>query len=269
MCEVKDKICLVTGAASGIGAGIARAFVEKGAKHVAILDINEELGEQLAKELNTQYGENKAKFYKCDVTTDELDAAFDETVKTFGYLDVIVNNAGVMNDSPSVYLKAININVTALIRGSLKAYHLMRKDKDGRGGTIVNISSIVGLMQSFLLPVYSATKSAVLQFSNCLGAEQNYTRTGVRVVTVCFGTTETNLIAGTIGAIDETLEAYISPAIAQMPSQGVDNAVRGLITAFEEGKSGSTWLVTSERPAENISENVKKSYEHLSKGVFN
>lgn len=45
----------------------------------------------------------------------------------------------------------------------------MRKDNGGKGGTIVNISSIVGLMQSFLLPVYSAAKSAVLQFSNCLG----------------------------------------------------------------------------------------------------
>lgn len=58
---------------------------------------------------------------------------------------------------------------TALIRSSFKAFELMRKDHGGRGGTIINISSIVGLFQAHLLPVYTATKSAVLQFSNCLG----------------------------------------------------------------------------------------------------
>ncbi|CAH2216214.1 jg19232, partial [Pararge aegeria aegeria] len=74
-----------------------------------------------------------------------------------------------MNDHPDVYEKEMLVNVSSLIKGSLTAYKLMRKDRDGRGGTIINISSIVALVQTPLLPVYSATKSAVLQFSNCLG----------------------------------------------------------------------------------------------------
>lgn len=64
---------------------------------------------------------------------------------------------------------SINLFQSALITSSFKAYDLMRKDHGGKGGTIVNISSIVGLINPALLPVYGATKSAVLQFSTCLG----------------------------------------------------------------------------------------------------
>lgn len=58
---------------------------------------------------------------------------------------------------------------TALVTSSLKAFNLMRKDYGGRGGTILNISSVVALIPGIVLPIYSATKSAVLQFSTSLG----------------------------------------------------------------------------------------------------
>ncbi|XP_045485265.1 15-hydroxyprostaglandin dehydrogenase [NAD(+)] [Pieris rapae] len=265
MFDVKDKIFLVTGAAAGIGEGVARALAEKGAKHIAILDIDVKNGNALEAEINCKYGSNVAKFHKCDVTTAELDAAFDATIKQFGYIDVVINNAGIMNDGPDFYLKALEVNVTSLIRSSLKAYNLMRKDNGGKGGTIVNISSIVGLMQSSLLPVYSAAKSAVLQFSNCLGAEQTFNRTGVRVITLCFGTTDTNLINGYVGAIDDVIENIIPQALSRMPKQGVDDAVKGMLVAIENGESGDTWLITSGKPAENITRTVKDSYANLSK----
>ncbi|CAK1556075.1 unnamed protein product [Leptosia nina] len=268
MCEVRGKIFLVTGSAGGIGAGVVRALAERGAKHIAILDVNVRDGKSLEKEINDKHGAKTAKFHKCDVTTTELDDAYDDTIKQFGYIDVVVNNAGIMNDGPDIYLKALNVNVNALIKSSLKAYHLMSKENGGRGGTIINVSSIVALMQSFLLPIYSASKSAVLQFSNCLGAEQNYARTGVRVVAVCYGTTDTNLINGTIGAVDKTMEAILPAALDKMPKQGVDDAVKGFLEAFEKCRSGDTWLISSRRPAEDITQTVKESYASLSKGVF-
>lgn len=58
---------------------------------------------------------------------------------------------------------------TAVITSTLKAIDIMRKDKGGNGGTVINISSIAGLSQSHFLPIYFATKSAVIQFSNCIG----------------------------------------------------------------------------------------------------
>ncbi|XP_072943893.1 15-hydroxyprostaglandin dehydrogenase [NAD(+)]-like [Epargyreus clarus] len=267
MFDLNDKVVLVTGAAGGIGAGIARAVLDKGAKHVAILDVNIEMGTSLQEELNSKHGANRAKFIKCDVTQ-ELDTAFENTVKEFGYIDVVINNAGIMNDAPHIYEKEIAVNVTALITSSLKAYNMMDVKQGGKGGTIINISSIVGLFQGYGLPVYSATKSAVLQFSNCLGMTENYSRSGVRVVTICFGCTDTNLIQGKIGAFDKTLEDHIVGGINNLPHQNVDSAVRGLIEAYEKGDSGSTWLVTSGRPAEDITVNVKKAYQILVQGVL-
>lgn len=67
----------------------------------------------LEKELNAKYGANKLKFHKCDVTTDELQKAFDATIKKFGYIDILVNNAGIMNDHPTIYEKEIAINVVS------------------------------------------------------------------------------------------------------------------------------------------------------------
>ncbi|XP_039746585.1 15-hydroxyprostaglandin dehydrogenase [NAD(+)]-like [Pararge aegeria] len=267
MFDVKDKVFLITGAASGIGAGVTRAVLDRGAKNVAVLDLNKQAGEAFVTELNTKYGGNKVIFIKCDVCND-LEAAFAETVKQLGYIDCVINNAGLMNDHPDVYEKEMLVNVSSLIKGSLTAYKLMRKDRDGRGGTIINISSIVALVQTPLLPVYSATKSAVLQFSNCLGMEQNYSRSGVRVIAICFGITDTNLIRGRIGCIDEETEERMLIALKKFPAQCVDSAVSGLIAAYENGDSGSTWLITTNRPALDITNNVKKAFEILGQGVF-
>lgn len=70
-------------------------------------------GTALEKELNDEYGPNKTKFYKCDVTSQELDDAFDDVIKQYGYIDVVVNNAGIMNDNPRLYAKEIAINLVS------------------------------------------------------------------------------------------------------------------------------------------------------------
>ncbi|CAB3234592.1 unnamed protein product [Arctia plantaginis] len=269
MYDCRDKVVLVTGAAAGIGAGLVKAFLDEGASHVAALDIDIKNGKLLEKELNDKYGDNKVKFHRCDITTNDLDAVYDSVVKEFGYIDVVVNCAGIMNDKPDMYLKEIEINVSALIKSSLKAYDLMRKDREGKGGTIINISSIVGLYQSRLLPVYSATKSAVLQFSNCLGMEPHYSRSGVRVLTLCFGCTDTSLFdSSKLGTIDKESHEQMMGSLSKLPFQKPESAVEGLIHAFKHGASASTWLVTSGRPAEDITENVRKAYQIMSQGVF-
>ncbi|KPJ07892.1 15-hydroxyprostaglandin dehydrogenase [NAD+] [Papilio machaon] len=268
MYEIKDKVFLVTGGASGIGAGIVRTVLDHGAKNVIALDIDVVQGKALEKELNNKHGKNKAKFIECDITT-QLQNAFDIATKQYGYIDVVINNAGIMNDSPRLYEKAIAVNVTALITSTLKAFEWMRKDQGGKGGTIINISSIVGLMQTPLLPIYSATKSAVLQFSNCFGMEPNFQSFGVRVVTVCFGTTDTSLLdPRKLGGFIKDIDENITIGINKLPLQSVQSAIEGLLTAYRNGNSGSTWLVTSNRPAEEITENVKNAYKTLSQGVF-
>ncbi|XP_068629786.1 15-hydroxyprostaglandin dehydrogenase [NAD(+)]-like [Battus philenor] len=268
MYEIKDKVFLITGAAGGIGAEIARTVLEQGAKHVVGLDIDAAQGTVLECELNNIYGLNKMKFIPCDITT-QLDDVLEEALKVSGYIDVVINNAGIMNDHPNVYLKEIAVNVTALITISYKALGWMRTDRGGKGGTIINVSSIVGLIQSSLLPVYSATKSAVLQFSNCFGHQENFSLFGTRVIAICFGVTDTSLLSRKkIGGFTEEIEENLITAINGMPLQSTKSAVQGLLEAYKKGSSGSTWLVTSNRPAEEITENVNNAYKILGQGIF-
>lgn len=83
-------------------------------QHVAILDIDEIVGVPFQEELNKQHGVGKAKFYRVDVTNDEqLFAAFQSVVTEYGGIDVVVNNAAIMNDMPHIYKKEIAINVVS------------------------------------------------------------------------------------------------------------------------------------------------------------
>lgn len=80
---------------------------------MAIIDVDVTNGTALEKELNNKYGSDKTKFYKCDVTSQDLHDVYDEIVKSYGYIDVVINNAGIMNDSPRLYEKEIAINLVS------------------------------------------------------------------------------------------------------------------------------------------------------------
>ncbi|XP_037295460.1 uncharacterized oxidoreductase YuxG-like isoform X2 [Manduca sexta] len=211
MYEVKDKVVLVTGGAAGIGAGVVQAFLEENAKHVAALDVDVSNGQALEREMTAKYGPGKIKFYKCDVTTNDLEAAYESILNEYGYIDVVVNNAGIMNDRPNVYLKEITINVM----------------------------------------------------------EPHYSVSGVRVITLCFGCTDTTLFSLTkLGAFDKETDLLLENSLGVLPMQKPESAVKGLMDAYKTGASASTWLITSDKPAEDISENVKKAYSIMSQGVF-
>ncbi|XP_063821553.1 15-hydroxyprostaglandin dehydrogenase [NAD(+)]-like [Ostrinia nubilalis] len=267
--EVKGKVFLVTGAANGIGAWFVKYVSEEDPKHVAILDVNENLGVELQNELNSKYGANKAKFYKCDVTDEEqLFSIYKSVVDSQGGLDVVVNNAGIMNDSLQTYKKEIAINMTALVTSTLKGLELMRKDHGGRGGCIINISSIAALHPSPIFPIYFATKSAVLQFGNCLSDDIYYSRTGVRIISMCFGVTDTALYAN-LGSFDQDVAQAIPERVKAYPTQKVQTASRALVEAYKNGENGSIWLSTSEKPVKEITDVVKKAYGMLTELVFN
>ncbi|GBP31506.1 15-hydroxyprostaglandin dehydrogenase [Eumeta japonica] len=267
--EVKDKVFIVTGGAIGLGALTVKAFLEEGAKYVACLDVDKDAGVALEAELKAKHGANRIKFIKCDVTKDEeLYGAYDTVMQEQGYVDVVVNNAGIMNDSKAMYKKAVLVNVAALITSTMKAMELMSKENGGRGGTVVNISSETALTQQPALPVYFATKSAVLQFSNCIGMEPNFLRTGVRVITVCYGATATTLLSPEkIAAFDETTNAMMKNVMTRpaMHIQSPENAIAGLVQLFKMADSGSTWYVGKDKPAADITSSVKEAYSILTK----
>lgn len=184
----QNKTAVVTGAAQGIGFAIADHFFKTGVKFVIILDNQFEKGTQAAKTLNDKHGATRAIFIYCDVTKN-LEEVSSRILREYKYIDIFVNDAGVVNEfCPEV---TINTNNLALIQWALKFWQHMRKDRGGIGGTIINLSSIIGYYIMPLVPVYTASKYAVLGFSKNLGHEYTYRNTHVRVLTLCPGFTNT------------------------------------------------------------------------------
>lgn len=89
-------------------------------QHVALLDLDVNNGKALETELASKHGMDKVFFYKCDVTSDDLHSAYDSVLKKFGYIDVVVNNAGILNDSPKAYEKMIAVNLVSNVRKDLR-----------------------------------------------------------------------------------------------------------------------------------------------------
>ncbi|XP_046965324.1 15-hydroxyprostaglandin dehydrogenase [NAD(+)]-like [Vanessa cardui] len=265
MFELIDKVIIITGGGNGIGAALANQMLEEGVKFVAILDVDGNSGKALEKKLAEKYHTDKVRFMKCDVTKEEeLNAAFDETLQRFGYIDVVVNNAGIANDA--IHRKEIEINFSAVVTSSLKALELMRQDKGGIGGTIVNVSSVSALaLLSPTVFVYGATKAAILHFTSSIGKEAYYARTKVRTITMCFGATETDMISR-VTSFDETLTQNMHKIMKYDPIQTVEQAAQGAVVAFKTGKSGSVWLVWCK--VEDITDRVDKAYEIMAGDIF-
>ncbi|XP_052737557.1 15-hydroxyprostaglandin dehydrogenase [NAD(+)] [Bicyclus anynana] len=267
--DLKNKVVLITGGSIGIGAQVTEFLLKENVKHVANLDVDV-TGVALQNNLNKKYGEKKVKYIKCDVSDDsQLFAAYDTVIKEHGYIDVVINNAGIMNDSKEKYKKEIEVNVTALTTSTMKALEIMRKDQGGKGGVIMNMSSIAALYIDPLLPIYFGTKSYVLQFSSCLGLPEYYNRTGVRVIAICFGATDTTLLKKEkLGNFDKLIEKDLEGNIRKHVYQKVESAAIGVVESLKKGASGSTWLSIADKPVRDVTDVIKKGYGVFSTLVF-
>jgi len=161
--RLKDKVAIVTGSASGMGAATARRFGSEGAK-VVVADMLEAEGHAVALSITSAGG--KAVFMKLNVT-DEANWAHvvDETVKQFGRLDILVNNAGISGSATNdlldseLWRRLMDVNATGVFLGTAAAVKQMRHNG---GGSIVNLSSISGNAgQAYVHMGYNASKGAV------------------------------------------------------------------------------------------------------------
>ena len=166
--ELAGKVAIVTGGASGIGAGIVEKFLAEGAR-VVIADVERDRGEDLAAKLGAD-----AVFRLADVSDPEqISALVAGAVETFGGLDVMVNNAGVssrmhrsfLDDDLADFHRVMSVNVLGVMAGTRDA---ARQMATSGGGSIINMSSVAWMRGAPALPAYAAAKAAIVGFTNSL-----------------------------------------------------------------------------------------------------
>ncbi|XP_020285084.1 15-hydroxyprostaglandin dehydrogenase [NAD(+)]-like [Pseudomyrmex gracilis] len=245
MDNVKDKTVMITGGATGLGYKYAEILLKHDAKSVALIDLPTSNGQNAATTLENEFGRGRVIFIAADVTKD-LEKAFKTVIDKFSTLDILINNAGILNEN--LMEQTINVNVIALIRGSFLALDHMGKHKGGKGGVIVNISSIAGLRPSSSLPIYCSSKYAVLGFSRSLA--DLYDTTGVRILILCPGATQTAMMTDNIQ--DRICNIANVTAVAQtfdaFSKQTTDDVANAMLNLIQKGKNGAVWVSEDGEP---------------------
>ena len=229
MNRLDKKIALITGGASGIGAQTARLFAEAGAE-VIVADINEQDGAALARDIVAEGG--RAHFYNLDVTKeDNWRSVMTSVAAEVGILDALVNSAGIecakLIDDLTLedWHRVSRINLDGVFLGTKYGIRAMTK-----GGSIINISSIAGLVGSAGQSAYNMTKGGVLLFSKSAALECGQLGNGVRINTVHPGVIDTPMVTETLSdwtavGYGETDEETMENLIALHPIGRIGQAV--------------------------------------------
>lgn len=190
--RLKDKTAIITGGGGGIGRATALRFAEEGAE-LMIVDLNEESAVQTVQEVKAKGG--KATYSITDMTNaEEVEKMVDSVIDTYGKIDILFNNAGVMMHEkkiPDVGLeewnRIVDINLTGVFHG-LK-YVLPKMTS---GSSIINTASIAGIKGQKLVSAYSATKSSVIALTKTASTE--FGRQNIRVNAIAPGIIDTNMV---------------------------------------------------------------------------
>ena len=191
--RLEGKVALISGGARGMGAAEARLFAAEGAK-VVLGDVLHEEGQQVEAEIAEAGGE--AVFVPLDVTSEsDWRNAVDTAVGRFGKLDILVNNAGIFNrafiheQTEEDWDRVMDINGKGVFLGTKAAIPAMR---EAGGGSIVNISSVAGLIGSMASTSYNASKGAVRLLTKSTAVQ--YAKEGIRCNSVHPGPIETPML---------------------------------------------------------------------------
>lgn len=210
--QFTDAVALVTGGASGLGEGTARALAAAGGK-VSIADLPSSRAEALVAELGAA-----ASFFPTDVTRPEqVQAAVDGVAERFGRLDLTVNCAGVADAARvlardgsmfplETYVKVVNINLVGLfdvVRNSARVMSTNEPDPDGCRGVIVNVASIAGYEGQAGQAAYAGSKAGVIGMT--LPLARDLATYGIRVGCICPGIFDTGMLAAADHKLRERL----------------------------------------------------------------
>lgn len=239
-----SRVAVVTGAASGIGLSVAERFAEQGVA-VALLDSNSEQGREAA----TRVGESSA-FVKVDLAEEEeIIAAADRIVNTFGRVDHLVNNAGIVlvkgleECTAAEWDLVMNVNVRSVF---LMTKYLLPALRRSPHPTIVNVGSVSSFVAQKDTPAYVASKGAVAMLSKSLALDLS--PFGIRVNCVCPGITDTPMFRFHIGKSpdpDKLFQQRIDrvPLNRALSSREIADAILYLSGENSSGITGTTLVV--------------------------
>jgi NAD(P)-dependent dehydrogenase (short-subunit alcohol dehydrogenase family) len=211
--RLKDKTCIITGASGGMGRVAVGMFCAEGA-HVVAADVDESAGREAVR-LAVQTGPGTAIFVKADVAAeDDSRLLIDEAVRTFGRLDVLYNNAGIMPESDhsvvdtptEVWERVQRINVGSYV---LCAKYAVPAMIASGGGSVINIASFVALMGCTVpQDAYTASKGAIISLTRSMAIQ--FGPSGVRTNAICPGPIETPLMTEWLVSEPEALQLRLN-----------------------------------------------------------
>ena len=242
--RLENKVALISGGARGMGAVEAKLFARVGAK-VVIGDVLEDEGKQTEAEINEAGGQ--CLFVSLDVTSEEnWNQTVAATVARFGKLDILVNNAGIFplgnveDTTVEMWDRVMAINGKGVFLGTKAVIPVMRK---AGGGSIINISSVAGLIGSARAAAYGATKGAVRIFTKSTAVQ--YAKEGIRANSVHPGIIDTPMTVPTILIDDASREAQMerTPLGRLGQSEDVANGVLFLASDESSFMTGSELVI--------------------------
>jgi len=197
--RLKDKVAIVTGAASGFGAEIARLYAREGAR-VVIADLNEEGARAVASDIGSV-----ALAMRCDVSQRaDIRAIIEATLDNFGSIDIVVNNAGythknqpLLDVDEASFDRCFDVNVKSIYHMVMEVVPLMRKQKHGN---IINVASTAGIRPRPGLSWYNSSKGAAILLSKSLAVE--LAPDNIRVNAICPVMGETGMLGDFMGVPD-------------------------------------------------------------------
>jgi NAD(P)-dependent dehydrogenase (short-subunit alcohol dehydrogenase family) len=191
--RLQNQVAWVSGAASGMGEGIARLFAREGAA-VVLVDVQADKGSAVAEQIRTEGG--RAIFIECDVAKEaDVRTSIERTEKEFGGLQIIVNCAGIVQIKllheldEADWDRLMDINVKSIFFSTKHGIALLRKN---RRSYVVNIGSVGSFIGQSSTPAYTASKGAVMMLSKSIALD--YAADGVRCNCVCPGITDTPML---------------------------------------------------------------------------
>lgn len=242
--RLAGKVALITGASRGIGAAIATQFAACGAKVVVNYARSEKEANAVVAKITAAGGSAVA--VKADVgKPEEIPGLFTATVKAFGKLDILVNNAAIMQRTflPEVTAELIDAHFNVNVRGYLlcvkQASELMTS-----GGSIINVASAISRMAYPGAVVYSSTKGAVDVMSRVLAAELG--PKGIRVNVLAPGSTRTDMNSEKSGKTKEEEKQEIAMTALRRMGEPEDIALAAVFLASDDARwVTGTWLDVS------------------------